>query len=92
VRGVAINPNLPVGFFDDYDDYLGSRPDAHSMWWQSPIVRREFSPDGYAVYLLESMSKGEPTRIGFFETRDEAVENAMPYVLDSSNKCISLHV
>ena len=80
VRGVAINPNLPVGFFDDYDDYLGSRPDAHLIWWRVPFVRRELSPDGYAVYWLEDSLKGRPTRISFFETRDEAVENAMLYV------------
>jgi len=67
-----------AGWF--FDDYLGSRPEAHLIWWRAPFVRREFSPDGYAVYWLESMSTGKPTRIGFFETRDEAVENAMPYV------------
>jgi len=45
-----------------------------------PFVRRELSPDGYAVYWLEDSLKGRPTRISFFETRDEAVENAMLYV------------
>ena len=76
VWGVAIDPNLPVGFFDNYS---GHRPISHMMWYRVPFVRREFSPDGYAVYCFDNSLKGRPTRIGFFETRDEAVEKTMPH-------------